>query len=153
VSFYHPVYIYEYQERRCIHPIVHPIQNTKGLEGSRGIALLILELGARRGWVIRTTPLPLYSRERPGTHCNCIHTAKKFIFFIFSLAIHLGNITACRPKMFQHVIKNVSLNIHDINFFFPNATVIMSNGFSLAFTNSQNVFRTQICKTTLNILA
>jgi hypothetical protein len=28
---------------------VHPIQATKGLEGSRRIALLILNLGARRG--------------------------------------------------------------------------------------------------------
>jgi hypothetical protein len=36
--------------------------------GSRGIALLILNLGARRGWVVSTTPQPLYPRERSGTH-------------------------------------------------------------------------------------
>jgi hypothetical protein len=36
---------------------------------SRGIALLFLDLGARRGWVVSTTPRPLYSQERPGTHC------------------------------------------------------------------------------------
>jgi hypothetical protein len=41
-----------------------------GVEGSRGIALLILNLGARRGWVVSTTPRPLYPRERPGTHCT-----------------------------------------------------------------------------------
>jgi hypothetical protein len=28
------------------------------------------DLGARRGWVVSTTPLPLYPRERPGTHCT-----------------------------------------------------------------------------------
>jgi hypothetical protein len=36
--------------------------------GSTGIALLILNLGARREWVVSTTPRPLYPRERPGTH-------------------------------------------------------------------------------------
>jgi hypothetical protein len=35
-------------------------QATTGLEGSTGIALLILDLGARRGWVVSTTPRPLY---------------------------------------------------------------------------------------------
>jgi hypothetical protein len=38
--------------------------------GSRGIALLILDLGARREWVVSTTPRPLYPQERPGTHCT-----------------------------------------------------------------------------------
>jgi hypothetical protein len=38
--------------------------------GSRGIALLILNLGTRREWVVGTTPRPLYPRERPGTHCT-----------------------------------------------------------------------------------
>jgi hypothetical protein len=38
--------------------------------GSRGIALLILDLGARRGWVVSTTSRPLYPRERPVTHCT-----------------------------------------------------------------------------------
>jgi hypothetical protein len=37
---------------------------------SRGIALLILDLGARRGWVVSTMLRPLYPRERPGTHCT-----------------------------------------------------------------------------------
>jgi hypothetical protein len=26
--------------------------------------------GARRWWVVSTTPRPLYSREKPGTHCT-----------------------------------------------------------------------------------
>jgi hypothetical protein len=39
---------------------VYPIQATKGLEGGRGIALLFHDLGARRGWVVSTTPRPLY---------------------------------------------------------------------------------------------
>jgi hypothetical protein len=34
----------------------------------RGIALSLLDLGARRGWVVSATPRPLYPRERPGTH-------------------------------------------------------------------------------------
>jgi hypothetical protein len=33
------------------------------------IAVLILDLGARRGWLVSTTPRPLYPWERPGTHC------------------------------------------------------------------------------------
>jgi hypothetical protein len=33
--------------------------------GGRGIALLFLYLSARRGWVVSTTPRPLYPRERP----------------------------------------------------------------------------------------
>jgi hypothetical protein len=37
--------------------------------GGRGTALPILNLGTRRGWVVSTTPQPLYPRERPGTHC------------------------------------------------------------------------------------
>jgi hypothetical protein len=34
------------------------------------LALLILYLGARRGWVVNTTPRPLYPRERQDTHCT-----------------------------------------------------------------------------------
>jgi hypothetical protein len=33
--------------------------------GSRGIALLILDLGARRGWVVSTTPRPVYPGKDP----------------------------------------------------------------------------------------
>jgi hypothetical protein len=40
------------------------------LRGSRGIALLILSLGVRMGWVVSTTPRPLHPWERPGTHCT-----------------------------------------------------------------------------------
>jgi hypothetical protein len=38
--------------------------------GSRGIVLLILDVGARKEWVVSTTARPLYPRERPGTHCT-----------------------------------------------------------------------------------
>jgi hypothetical protein len=34
----------------------------------RGIALPFRDLGARRRWVVSTTPRPLYPRERPDTH-------------------------------------------------------------------------------------
>jgi hypothetical protein len=34
----------------------------------RGIALLFRDLGARRGWVVSTTPRQLYPRDRPVTH-------------------------------------------------------------------------------------
>jgi hypothetical protein len=36
----------------------------------RGIALLFRDLGVRMGWVVSLTPQPLYSRERPATHCT-----------------------------------------------------------------------------------
>jgi hypothetical protein len=49
---------------------VHPITGLVAQRGSRGIALLIVNLGARRGWVVSTTPRSLYPRERPGTHCT-----------------------------------------------------------------------------------
>ena len=35
--------------------------------GGRNIAPPIRYLGLRRGWVVSTTPQPLYPRERPGT--------------------------------------------------------------------------------------
>jgi hypothetical protein len=38
----------------------HPITVHQGPRGGRGIALLILNLGSRRGWVVSTTPRPLY---------------------------------------------------------------------------------------------
>src|SRR5215469_4623858 len=49
---------------------VNPYTGLVALRGSRGIALLILNLSTRRGWVVSTTPRPLYPRERPGTHCR-----------------------------------------------------------------------------------
>jgi hypothetical protein len=39
-------------------------------EGDRDIALHSLDLGTRKGWLVSTTPRPLYPRERPGTHCT-----------------------------------------------------------------------------------
>jgi hypothetical protein len=36
----------------------------------RGVALSFHDLGARRGWVVSTTARPLYTWERPGTHCT-----------------------------------------------------------------------------------
>jgi hypothetical protein len=36
----------------------------------RGIAPLFADLGTRRRWVISKSPLPLYPRERPSTHCT-----------------------------------------------------------------------------------
>ena len=39
--------------------------------GSRGIALLFLDYGTRRGWVVSSTPRPHFSPgERPNTHCT-----------------------------------------------------------------------------------
>jgi hypothetical protein len=38
--------------------------------GVWGIALLFHDLGARRVWVVSTTPRLLYPRERPGIHCT-----------------------------------------------------------------------------------
>jgi hypothetical protein len=35
-------------------------------EGPEGISLLFLDLGARRWWVVNTSPRPLYPRERHG---------------------------------------------------------------------------------------
>jgi hypothetical protein len=49
----------------------HPMTDHQGpTGGSRGVALLILDLGARREWVVSTTPRPFSSQERPGTHCT-----------------------------------------------------------------------------------
>jgi hypothetical protein len=42
----------------------------QALRGSRGIALLFPDLGARSWCVVSITPRPLYPQERPGTHCT-----------------------------------------------------------------------------------
>jgi hypothetical protein len=36
----------------------------------RGIDLLFLDLRTAKGWVVSTTPRPLYPREISGTHCT-----------------------------------------------------------------------------------
>jgi hypothetical protein len=38
-------------------------QGTKAKRGSRGIAPLFLQPRRKMGWVVNTTPRPLYSRE------------------------------------------------------------------------------------------
>jgi hypothetical protein len=38
--------------------------------GGKGIALHILNLGTRRGWVVSTMPRLLYPWDRPSTHCT-----------------------------------------------------------------------------------
>jgi hypothetical protein len=48
----------------------YPETDSKAQKGVRGITLHSLDLGARRGWVVSTTPRPLYPRERPGNHCT-----------------------------------------------------------------------------------
>jgi hypothetical protein len=48
-----------------------PRNKPEGPEGrGRGIALLFRDLDIRRGWMVSTTPRPIYSRERTGTHCT-----------------------------------------------------------------------------------
>jgi hypothetical protein len=49
---------------------VRPITGPEGEKGCRGLALLIRDLGARRGWVVSITPRPLSPGESPGTHCT-----------------------------------------------------------------------------------
>ena len=44
-------------------------QAMKAQKGSRGIALLFLNLGTRWGWMVNAMPWPLYPWERSGTHC------------------------------------------------------------------------------------
>jgi hypothetical protein len=69
--------------------------------GRRGIALLILNLCARRWWVISTTPRPLYPRERPGTHLQeagwalgpvwtCAKNLAPTVIFFYYTYINLG---------------------------------------------------------------
>jgi hypothetical protein len=48
------------------------VKPVPGLNWSRGwivIALPFRDLCTRRGWVVTTTPRPLYPWERPRTHC------------------------------------------------------------------------------------
>jgi hypothetical protein len=47
-----------------------PHNRLESPEGGRGIALLSLDLGARRWWVLSTTLRQLCPWERPGTHCT-----------------------------------------------------------------------------------
>jgi hypothetical protein len=43
------------------------------------IALHSLDLDARRGWVVSTTPWLLYPQERPGNHCTGSQTGPKAV--------------------------------------------------------------------------
>jgi hypothetical protein len=47
-----------------------PLTGPKAQRGGRGIALLFPDHGARRRWMVSTTPRPLYLWERLGTHCT-----------------------------------------------------------------------------------
>jgi hypothetical protein len=50
---------------------VTPLHAIKGTERSSVIVLLILNLSARRKWVVKATPRPLYPRKNsPGIHCS-----------------------------------------------------------------------------------
>jgi hypothetical protein len=40
-----------------------PRNGLESPEGGKGIVLLFLDFGARRGWVVSTTPRPLYPRK------------------------------------------------------------------------------------------
>jgi hypothetical protein len=49
-----------------------PLTDPKSQRGGRGIALLFLDLGVRRVWLVSTTARPLYLWESSGTHCIMI---------------------------------------------------------------------------------
>jgi hypothetical protein len=54
----------------------------------RDIALLFLDLGARRGWVVSTTARPLYPLERPGTHCTGGWVGLRAGLDVFKISLH-----------------------------------------------------------------
>jgi hypothetical protein len=62
-----------------------PRNRPEGPEGGRGITPPFLDLGTRRGWVVSTTPRPLYPRKRPCTHCTIL-LCKSFILYECSRA-------------------------------------------------------------------
>jgi hypothetical protein len=45
-----------------------PLTDPKAQSRGRSIAVLFLDLGTRKGWVVSIMPQPLYSWERPSTH-------------------------------------------------------------------------------------
>jgi hypothetical protein len=53
------IYIYIYKKIKV------PLTDSEAQRGGRGIALHSLELGARRGWVVSTTPRSLYPGKDP----------------------------------------------------------------------------------------
>jgi hypothetical protein len=56
--------------RKWVAKVKLPVTNSKFQRGDNSIALYSLYLGARRRWVVSTTPRPLYPQKRPGTHCT-----------------------------------------------------------------------------------
>ena len=49
---------------------VHPRRGHEGPEGEEMYSSTLLSTSALDGgWVVNSTPRPLYPRERPGTHC------------------------------------------------------------------------------------
>jgi hypothetical protein len=49
---------------------MYPITYSSPQRVCRGIALHSLDRGARRRWVVITTPQPVYLREGRDTHCT-----------------------------------------------------------------------------------
>jgi hypothetical protein len=47
-----------------------PLNRHESPESVRFIALYYFDLGAWWGWVVSTTPGPLYPQKRSGTHCT-----------------------------------------------------------------------------------
>jgi hypothetical protein len=91
---------------------VHPITDHQGSRGGvEVIALLILDLSARRGWVVSTTPRPLYPRERPR----------------YPLCRRLGG-----PQGRSGLVRKISplpgifLNVHNIQYFIPQDSITYS---------------------------
>jgi hypothetical protein len=57
-EFLFPLYAFERVRYR------YPVREPKAHKGGRGIALLFRDLGTSRGWVVSTTPRPIYPKEK-----------------------------------------------------------------------------------------
>jgi hypothetical protein len=91
-----------------------PLTDPKTQNGGRGIALLFLELGARRGWVVSVTPRPLYPRGKPGTHCirgwvgprDVLEVYEKFhphreFFYVLYCFFRSPDLPACSQSLYR----------------------------------------------------
>jgi hypothetical protein len=66
----HYVFMHAYVVRHILSSFKFALKQTmKTQRGSRHSCTLSLTSGLDGGWAVNATPWPLYSRERPGSHC------------------------------------------------------------------------------------
>jgi hypothetical protein len=126
----------------------HPVT---GHQGPRRIHLLILNLGARRGWVVSTTPWLLYPRERPGTIVQEAGWAPGTVWTCAKYLAPTGIRSPDRPAHRQPLYR-LSYPAHDNCSIYPNIKqqCISGNTLLTAFSFQENTYKEHVLTVCIN---